>query len=221
MDDDQTLLDKVRTWLSNSPRADDGRIPPERELAEQFGVKRGQLRKAFDVLETEGLLRRHVGRGTYFAEPALALPAPDNLAIYTSPYESMQVRLILEPEIAKIAAYKATGARIAELRDLNSQMRAAQRWPVYDELDCRFHGVLAEASGNRLLAEMQSLLNAIRRTVIWGYLIKRGPVPTPDYHSFAEHDAIVEAVARRDRDAAGLAMRRHLSAIASKLFEEG
>jgi DNA-binding FadR family transcriptional regulator len=220
MADDLTLLDQVKTWLTSSPRGEDGRIPPERELAEQFGVKRAQLRKALGILQSEGFVRRHVGRGTYFAEPSTVLPTADKLEIYTSPYESMQVRLILEPEIAKLAAHKATGVQIAELRNLNLKMRAAQNWTVYDELDCKFHSVLAEATGNRLLSEMQSLVNAVRRTVIWGYLIKRSPKPTPDYHSFAEHDAIAEAVARRDRDSAASAMRKHLSVIASKLFKE-
>lgn len=223
-----STLSLLRDWLASADLSENGRLPPERDLAERFAVKRAQIRKALAVLEAEGRVWRHVGKGTFLsagpsggARGSLSGP-PDIEAIAdrTSPPEAMQARLIIEPELARLAALKATSAQIAELRDLCHRMRAAVTWSAYEELDWRFHNLIAEASGNTLLVEVQHLVNGVRRSVVWGRLAKRPVGPSPDYHSFDEHDAIVQAVAERDRRGAADAMRRHLASTASSLDED-
>ena len=224
---EQTTLGAIRTWLGGAVIPLGGRLPPERELADRFGVNRGVVRKALAVLEAEGYIQRHVGRGTFLTGgPALAADEthqrPDIAAIAerTSPPEAMQARLILEPELARLAALNATSAQIAALRQLSGRIRTVHSWSGYEALDWRFHDLIAEAGGNRLLVEMQRLLNGVRRAVVWGHLERRPVGPPPDYHSFAEHDAIVEAIASRDRRGAAEAMRRHLDSTAAALREE-
>ena len=217
------ILRELRAWLSETRLPDDGRLPPERELAARFGIKRAELRNALAVIEEEGRLHRHVGRGTFLVKTDGAdIPAHAVVVAHrTSPPEAMQARIVVEPEIARLAALKATATQVADMRDLCAQMRRATTWSEYEHLDWRFHDLLAEASGNSLLLEIQRLVNGVRRAVVWGHLEKRPIGPSADYHSFEEHDAIVEAIASRDRRGAAEAMRRHLVGTASMMLDDG
>lgn len=216
------FVNQLRTWLAQSDLPEDGRLPPERKLTELFGVNRNEVRKALAVLELEGRVWRHVGKGTFVVREEDEIKGfIRKVADATSPPEAMQVRLLIEPEIARLAAWNATTVQIAKLRKLCAQMRAAESWQVYEELDWVFHNLIAEASGNYLLGEVQKLVNGVRRSVIWGHLQRRQAGPPGDYHSFNEHDAIIEAVANRDREAASQAMRRHLEGTASALTNDG
>jgi DNA-binding FadR family transcriptional regulator len=217
------VLPHLRNWLEAAALPGDGRLPPEREIATRLGVARSEVRKALAVLEAEGRVWRHVGKGTFVTRGATAperKPGIAELADATSPPEAMEARLIVEPEIARRAALRATAAQTAELRRLAAAMRAATSWGEYEELDFRFHELIAEAAGNRLLLEVERLVNGVRRSVVWGHLSRRPVGPSPDYHSFDEHDAIVAAIATRDRRGAAEAMRRHLDSTARALAED-
>lgn len=216
-----SLLVQLRHWLSAAEVPESGRLPPERGLAERFQVTRAELRKALAVLETEGRLRRHVGRGTFLAT-ARGVPRTrvDELAEGTTPRDAMQARLVVEPELARLAALNATTAQIAEMRSLCGQLRRVTSWRDYETIDARFHTLIAEASGSRLLLELHHIINGVRRKVVWGHLNVRPVGPSPDYHSFNEHDALVEAIANRDRRGAAEAMRQHLNATISTLMDE-
>ena len=72
--DPQGTLTQLRAFLAQAPLSVDSRLPPERELCQQLGVSRGELRKALATLEAEGQLWRHVGKGTFIgARPAESL----------------------------------------------------------------------------------------------------------------------------------------------------
>lgn len=221
MKSNQSAVTEVREWLAGASLDKDGRLPAERELAGRLGMTRTHLRKALTVLEAEGWLSRHVGKGTFLtANRGAARSDIAAIANRTSPPEAMEVRLALEPDIARLAAVRATADQIAEMQQLCEQMRRAGDWDEYEQLDWRFHNLLAQAAGNTLLVEIQSIVNGVRRAVVWGHLSRRPTGPSPDYHSFGEHDAIVDAIARRDRRGAAEAMRRHLANIASALTDE-
>lgn len=208
-------LPKLRNWLSAANLSEGDRIPPERELAEALRVSRADLRKALLVLESEGHLDRQVGRGTFVRDPsASGLADAAKLALLaqrTGPHEAMTARLALEPELARLAALHASPFQIAEMRRLADAMRHAPDWETYEELDSRFHDLIAEATGNPLLLEISRIVNGVRREVVWSRLYLPEGRPTPDYHSFEEHDAIVAALERRDRAGSRDAMRRHIN----------
>lgn len=212
---------QLRHWLSAAEVPESGRLPPERVLAAQFQVTRAELRKALAVLETEGRLRRHVGRGTFLATGRGASRSRiDELAEGTTPRDAMQARLVVEPELARLAALNATTTQIAEMRSLSAQLRRVRSWSDYETIDARFHTLIAEASGSRLLVEIHHIINGVRRKVVWGHLNVRPVGPSADYHSFNEHDAIVSAIANRDRRGAAEAMRQHLNATISTLVDD-
>lgn len=222
-------LKHLRGWLNSAALPGDGRLPTERDIAARLGVNRAEVRKALAVLEAEGRVWRHVGRGTFATLGATAMgaaasqsrrPEMAEIADDTSPPQAMQARLILEPELARLAALNATAAQLAELRRLAVSARTVRSWEEYEDLDFRFHELIAAASGNRLLLEVERLVNGVRRSVVWGHLARRPVGPSADYHSFAEHDAIVDAIGKRDRRGAAEAMRRHLESTAQALIDD-
>lgn len=220
MNDSDQLLTTVRDWMSAVRLGGDGRLPPERELSGTFGVGRTELRRVLSVLETEGVIWRRVGKGTFLTRHDTGEDlAVEDVAAKTSPLAAMQARIAVEPELARLAALNATSQQIGELRALCEDMRQAQSWDAYAELDWRFHNLIAEATGNVLLVQIQRLLNGVRRFVVWGNLIKRPVRPPDDYHSFGEHTEIIDALEARDAERAMDAMRGHLAETIANLVD--
>lgn len=216
--------DALADWLTASGASPGDRLPPERVLSERLGVSRGELRKAMTVLEAEGIVERHVGRGTFLRAPATnekgSEPLVAQLSEITSPHAAMMARLSLEPELAGHAAIHAAPRHLTEARSLAEGMRKAKNWDDYERLDARLHELIAVASGNPLLAELHRIVNAVRVSVVWSNLeLPQGGPPT-DYHSFAEHDAIIEALERRDRKAAHTAMKTHLKSVRATFLKD-
>ncbi len=195
------------------------RLPPERKLADELGLSRAEIRKLLARLEDEGRLSREVGRGT-FVRSAFPDATTDRgtLEKSTSPREAMEARLVIEPELAGLATISATHQRIEAMRALAKQMRKAKTWNIYEQLDGRLHLLIAEAAGNKLLVAVHEIVNEVRRAVVWKCLDTRPVGPPSDYSSFDEHDAIIDAIERRDRTGAIEAMRRHLRTTQSRIF---
>ena len=215
------LLARLEECVAREASPKTGRLPSERSLAHSLGVGRAELRKALGILEGQGRIQRHVGKGTFLTGlQETANEIADRITLKTSPAAAMEARLLVEPELVSLAAEKATAEQIIELRRLCAEMRAVDSWEAYAELDWRFHNMIAAATGNILLTEIQQLVNQVRRRVVWGALETPPPRPRPDYHSFAEHEAIVAGIASRDPRAAAAAMRRHLEATRERLLNK-
>ena len=214
------VITQLRAYLAQAALPEDGRLPPERELSDALGVSRTELRKALTALETEGQLWRHVGKGTFIgSRPIDTFADIASLAKRTNPAEVMRVRLIMEPEIARAAALTATPMHLTEMRTCVTRMREAGTWRQYENWDNRLHRTIAEATQNSLLVGLFDTINAVRRAVTWGRLRTTPLKPASDHHSFAEHDAIIEAIANRDMSGAASAMRIHLQSVERKLLE--
>lgn len=212
-------LVQLRAYLAQQDLPASSRLPPERELSEILGVSRGDLRKALAVLEEEGQLWRHVGKGTFIGvRPIETFLDLGDVESRTNPAEVMRTRLLIEPVICREAALNATSGDVEAMRRCIRGMRIAETWRQYETFDNQLHRLIAESSQNRLLLALFDALNAVRRTVVWGRLRENPLKPPPDHHSFAEHDAIVSAIVDRDIDAAGRAMFTHLRSVEQKLL---
>ncbi|HEX6101897.1 MAG TPA: FadR/GntR family transcriptional regulator [Alphaproteobacteria bacterium] len=212
---------RLRAYIEGSQLTVDSRLPPERELSRALGVSRAGLRQALAVLEAEGQIWRHVGKGTFIGtRPIATVSDIDAMVRRTNPAEVMRTRLLIEPEVARMAALNATPAQIAEMRACMARSRAAATWRQYESWDNRLHRTIAEATQNALLVSLLDTLGAVRRAVAWGRLRVNKVKPEPDHHSFAEHEKIVAAIAERDRERAAEAMRRHLETVERKLLGE-
>lgn len=219
---DQTLT-KLRELISGNGLGTDGRIPPERVLAHELGVGRRSLRRALDVLEAEGRISRQQGRGTFIqtAEgngPAVAAVPFDQILEHTNPLEAIEVRLSVEPVMARLAAVRASQCDIKKLRRLAEETREATGSAAYEEADEKFHRAVAEASRNALFLAMFDMLRNCRRDAAWrrlgenAHCYKRQAV----YAGF--HQEICDAIAARDGERAQEAMYRHLSDVQGHIY---
>ncbi|TIS39700.1 FadR/GntR family transcriptional regulator [Mesorhizobium sp.] len=212
-------LVQLQAYLAQMDHASETRLPAERELSESLGVSRGDLRKALAVLEKDGRIWRHVGRGTFVGSgPVEETIGISEIAGRTNPADVMRARLIIEPEIAREAALHATLSDIASMRQSLVQTREAVTWRQYENIDNLLHRQIAQASRNNVLLGLFDVLNAVRRTVVWGRLRSEGARPPADHHSFADHERIVEAIAERDLGGAAAAMRLHLQQVERRLI---
>jgi DNA-binding FadR family transcriptional regulator len=218
--DGAAVLAQLRAYLAQTALPADSRLPPERALSRTLGVSRSELRKALSTLEAEGQLWRHVGKGTFLGiRPLDTIADVAAITRRTNPAEVMKTRLLLEPEVARLAALNATPAQIAEMRICLKKSSEAGSWRQYEGWDNRLHRVIAEATQNQLLLALLDTLSAVRRTVAWGRLRANPVKPDPDHHSFAEHEAIVGAIADRDMARAAGCMRRHLESVEANLLK--
>ena len=219
MDQPIGALTQLRAYLAQRDLPSNARLPAERELCDLLGVSRGELRKALAVLEGNGELWRHVGKGTFVGmRPPEDQGSIAAIARRTTPSEVLNARLAMEPMLAREAALNATVDDIAGMRRCLKASREAATWRQYESCDNRLHQMIAEGTHNTVLVALFEQLNAVRRTVVWGRLRNAANRPAPDHHSFAEHDRIVAAVAERDQALAERAMHDHLSTVRAKLL---
>ena len=200
------------------------RLPAERLLALQFNVGRITIRKALTVLEQDGEVVRHVGRGTFITSNAgspppqlQALAHAGALAIDTSiglsPRELIEVRYALEPAIAELAALAAREADLQLILTCTSKREESWRIDDYEHWDHELHISIAKATHNSLLIEMLELVSRLRRTAAWRKFRKTSIDSEKRKISNAQHLKIVQAICRADPQAAFNAMRVHLNAV--------
>ena len=216
----QSALAQLRAFIADRGLQPGQRLPPERVLCVELGLKRSDLRQALGVLEQENRLWRHVGKGTFLTdqEPDDAAGPFDQLARKVSPADVMRARAALEPAIARDAALHASASAIGRLQLTTDRTRQAATWREYEALDNEFHRQIAEASGSTTLLALFDQLNTLRRMVSWGHVVREGPRPPAEHGSFAEHDRVVDAIAQRSPDAAQNAMRTHLRSVEDRLL---
>jgi GntR family uxuAB operon transcriptional repressor len=201
-----------RAWLLNA------RLPPERELSRLLGVSRADLRKALAVLESEGQVWRHVGRGTFIgARPVHNLHDVAYLGELANPAQVIEARLAVEPQLARLAALHGVRSDFDQIRTFSRRCREAKEWRVYEAWDNNLHQAIATATHNKLLINLFDTLNAVRRSTVWGQL-RSTTLPPADHESFDEHDDIHLAIANRDADRAAEAMRIHLRSVRDRLL---
>ena len=190
-------------------------LPPERELAEEFGVSRTAVREAVKALREKGLVEAYPGRGTFITDGTshAIRQSLDRIAKIGQPEGSAflaEVRAILEPEIAALAAVRASEQELASMREPISVMDEAREDPdAFIEADLDFHLALAEAAANPLILSLiDSIVALLREQRIGIFRVEGGP-ERGQYH----HKRILEAVERHDPEGARKAMRAHLQQV--------
>src|SRR5207247_1971911 len=123
------LIARFGELLAEGALSRGARMPPERELAKMFGVSRNSLRQALKVLQVMGLVQQRTGYGTYLSlEPSQILREPMRFLLLVDPVshaELLEVRLIMEPELAAKAAERATLADLLEMQACLERMEQA------------------------------------------------------------------------------------------------
>lgn len=212
------LPDRLKQFIAEGRFHHNDRLPPERDLAAQFGVTRADLRKALAVLESDGLIWRHVGRGTFIgSRPVLNLADVAYLGELASPSQVLTARIAVEPELARLAALYGARADFEAIRHWAQRCRSAPDWRSYEAADNNLHHAIAKATHNKLLLYLFDTLNTVRRSTVWGQR-RTTTRPPHDHFSFDEHDAIHAAIVARDSAQAATLMRDHLQSVRDRVL---
>lgn len=197
------------------------RLPPERNIAETYGVSRTIVREALLMLELEGTVDIRQGSGVY----VLRIPDEDDAADggknHIGAFEMLQARQLLESNIAAFAARMATRADIENLRKMLEQEQAAIAGKDYrGDFDRLFHLQIAGATQNQMLLETVSNIWECRDdNALWQQLYTH--VGTQGYRLkwLADHQTILAALRRRDVSGSYQAMWQHLENVKNTLME--
>jgi GntR family transcriptional repressor for pyruvate dehydrogenase complex len=190
-------------------------LPPERDLAQQFGVSRTAVREAVKALREKGLVEAYSGRGTFITNgTSQAIKHSLDFMMRIGQHDGLahlaEVRQILEPEIAALAATRIQEQHVATMREAVGVMDQAVRDPdAYIEADLDFHLSLAEAAGNPIILSLiDSIVGLLREQRLKIFYVDGGPERGQHHHK-----RILEAVEQRDAERARERMRAHLQQV--------
>ncbi len=215
----EQTISALRDYISDARKSGQTRLPPERALCEQLKIPRGTLRQAYSVLEAEGKIWRHVGRGTFLGSRP---PAADGqltlLTQCTNPEEVMEVRILIEPRIAGLAARRASADDLSAMCEALVKSEAAINFETFEHWDSTLHQAIAKAARNTLLMAVFDSVNMIRWKTEWGNL--KAVSLTHDRRTVYEkqHQGLVQAITNRDVENSESMMRNHLETVRHDLF---
>jgi GntR family transcriptional repressor for pyruvate dehydrogenase complex len=190
-------------------------LPAERELAQRFGVSRTAVREAVKALREKGLVEAYSGRGTFITDgTSQVIRQSLDLMIRIGQQEGSthlaELRLVLEPEIAALAAGRIEEQLLATMREAVAVMDRSLHDPdAYIEADLDFHLALAEAAANPLiLSLLDSIVGLLREQRLRIFNVDGGP-QRGQFH----HKRILEAIEQGNPEKARATMRDHLQQV--------
>lgn len=218
----EQVAEQIRRSIASGEFPPESRLPSERELAIRFGVSRPAVREAIGALQNQQLVITRRGSGTYVCSPlpATLAPLPDEKAPSSddSPVSTLEVRLMLEPAIARLAARR--GQRSEEAERLLLQMQNVKdidviaQQQLWSETDRLFHRQLAVMTGDSLLIRIADEIAKTMEQPLWQRLRDDGIYDEARISLYvAEHRLIYEAIATGDEDAAAFYVEQHLKRV--------
>src|SRR6202045_1050281 len=211
----EQIVQQIEESILNGTLKTGDQLPAERDLAQRFGVSRTAVREAVKALREKGLVEAYSGRGTFITDgTSQAVRQSLDLMVKIGQPEGSQylaeLRAILEPEIAALAAARVQESDMATMREAVAVMDRAGRDPdPYIEADLDFHLALAEAAANPLILSLiDSIVGLLREQRMKIFRVEGGP-ERGQFH----HKRILEAMEQRDPEKARDAMRAHLDQV--------
>lgn len=178
----------------------------EHSLTELLGIGRMPVHQAVHRLQAEGLIEVIPRKGLVIR--------PDSLQDMLS---LLEARLAFEPNIAALAAARATKEQITELKQLVTDSKAIvsqSERGAFMKIDRAFHGLIAEAANNKILVDAQRPLHE-RSELIWHLRVMKENGLVVNQR---EHTNIFKAIAERDANAAKKAMEEHLHSLHDRIL---
>lgn len=214
-------LERIRLLLQADSLPKGGKLPTERALAEMLDVSRRSVRRALEVLEAEGRVWRRQGAGTFVGPgPVESVLTAENLVAECNFMEVLEVRMRIEPQLAQLAAMRATSQDAARLAEIHARIDTSTDADALELWDGTLHRTIAECAGNRLFLAVFELVDRVRQSAAWVHI--REEARSDDNLSLYSHQhaEIIDAIAKRDPVRAGDAMRRHLMALQDNLIQQ-
>jgi GntR family transcriptional repressor for pyruvate dehydrogenase complex len=194
-------------------------LPSERELAETFKVSRTSVREALRALETQGLIVSRTGMGNFVVDlPVEALVGPLARMLIdekTALADVFEMRKLIEPHIAALAAQRATARDIAQLKKIvTKQIEAVRRGETGVDADAELHLCISRATQNqalqRLVSGLMEMLSRSREESLQTAARRKASIDT--------HRKIVAAIEKHDRNKARDQMQFHIEQVEASVL---
>ena len=185
------------------------KLPSEKDLCAMFNVSRVPVREALSALELNGLIESMQGAGIYVKRTTAE---EDELIQEVEPQDIIRARMVLEPDIARLATGQMNEEQRAELTDIVERFKQEAAADAYTTtVDREFHLFLAKASGNTLYVTMMELIFKTMEQRMWELILSR-TVATQKYRELnnQEHLHIAQAVLDGRADDAYAFMKNHM-----------
>ena len=218
----EQVSERIRDEIAAGRFLPDSRLPSERDLAALFGVGRPAVREAIGALQNEGLVVTKRNSGTFVCGDAFARlsngSANGTATADFSPSSTLDVRMVLEPAIARRAAVR--GQRDSLTEHYLDQMESvydiddpAQR-ALWNSSDRLFHRQLAVMTGDALMVKIADEVASSMDQPLWKRLKDEGIYDAGRIRLYvAEHRLIYEAVIQGDADAAAFYVEQHIKRV--------
>ncbi|MDP2791722.1 MAG: FCD domain-containing protein [Rectinemataceae bacterium] len=224
----EALVRRVLDMIQDPQGFQDGKLPPERELALQLGISRNLLREVVITLEAMGYISVRERQGAFIVKPSsddftaslkLASFWPDDMLINV-----MEMRLIIEPPIAGLAALRRSDYELARMKECVAKLVAVHDSPSHGassggQWDSMLHMLVVQAARNPLLDRLYEGLSSTMDKYIVLSRIKLLALSDWPQKIIAEHSALVAAIEVQDETAAREAQSRHLGGALAMLKE--
>lgn len=206
----QTVMDRLIGYIRGGEIPPGKPLPSQHQLAEQLAVSRPVLREAMQGLASMGIVEIRPGSGCYVRDPHASTDREALFDIYTheGAIEVLDARLVIEVELATMAATRATQAEVNEMNEILERLkRTISRGRPTVHLTSDFHQALARAGHNQPLYRMAQLLTHAR--VVQGMRVENA-LPEIAAQEYESHKVLLDAVVSRDPELARSAMREHI-----------
>lgn len=207
----QDVADKIMEMITKGRFKEGDKLPNENEFSKELSVSRSTLREASRMLSTYGFLKAERGRGTFVTHKALEGRIKPDLSAFSYDKAALkdlyEVRLILEPEAAFLAAKRATDEELKHIRTINDRIEKE----IYKHIDRtmdeqEFHASIALATHNSIMRELLPPMNkAILQGVNLSKLYKRVAEET-----LYDHRTVTDFLCNRNAEGAKTAMKLHI-----------
>jgi DNA-binding FadR family transcriptional regulator len=208
---------QLRRAIQEGRYAQGEKLPAERKFAAVFRASRATIRTALVRLESEHLVTRRLGSGTFVNSRAHS--ASESFADLTGPLELIDVRLGIEPTMVRLAVLNATARDIERIANAVGRMdRASRNAESFTLCDKEFHQLICEATRNPLLLWIYQQINEVRSHPQWSKMKDKVLTPTRIAAYNHQHKAIFEAISSRDVERATSLITAHLNAARRQLL---
>lgn len=215
----KNIIKQIRAMIQSGEFQPGKKIPSERQLTEAFSVSRIAVREAIKSLEANGLVEVRPGEGTFVKTPTsfdLIDPLTKTLVAKYAFKDLIEVRRIVEVEIAGLAAERALEEDIAKIKEALEMMKLdIEKKTSHIESDFMFHDAIAKSSDNKLLARM--MLTA--RDLMHEAINLSTKIDGTDLRAYEGHCKVYEMIVEQNSNGARKAMLDHLRQVEEDLLE--
>ncbi|WP_420583601.1 FadR/GntR family transcriptional regulator [Ruegeria sp.] len=218
---DTELTAALRSGIETGDFLKNGKLLPERALAEVLEVTRTRMRRILDLLEEDGTVFRRHGQGTFVSPPPAVGASPFRaVAAKVMPRDVMEVRLEIEPALAALAAQRATSKELKTLEQLTQATLEASDTQAYGVADDIFHYKIAELAHNPLFLTVYDSIRAVRRQAEWTQRRETRYSASTLTRLGEQHEQLFSSISARNSHAAAEIMETHLLSVSNAMLRD-